>query len=74
MPKTDKIRYASITALQRALQDRARLREDFVIREEQMQRDFIACKQRLNDLYDLQNLLYKQHNPTLLAKYHLARK
>ena len=42
-----------------------------------MQRDFIACNQRLNDLlnlptYDLQTLLYEQRNPTLLDRYHLT--
>jgi hypothetical protein len=78
MPRPDKIlSYASITAVQNAFHDRERLAKDFVVREEQMQRDFIACNQRLNDLWnlpidDLRTLLYERHNATLLDSYHLV--
>jgi hypothetical protein len=78
MPRPDKIlKYATITALQHAISYPARLKNDFVVREEQTFADFRNCKARLNALWeqpttDLKHLFYEEHNTSLLAKYHLT--
>jgi hypothetical protein len=53
-----------------------RLKEDFVVREEQMYSDFRAIQERCNALWerpttDLTRLLYAERNPILLRKYNL---
>jgi hypothetical protein len=56
-PRIDKIqKYATMTAIQGALNDQAVLKEDFVVREEQMFSDFRTFKERLNALRESQSL------------------
>ena len=78
MPRIERVReYASMHAIQDALNNAEVLKKDFVVREEQMFSDFRTCKERLNALWekpmaDLYGLLYERRNPILLGKYNLS--
>jgi hypothetical protein len=78
IPKPEKIsRYAVLAAVQAAVRDPESLKSDFVVREEQMFRDFCTFKACLNDLWEgpiqeLRPLLYQEKNEALLAKYNLG--
>lgn len=78
VPRKESIqKYAILTAVQEAAKDVKCLKQDFVIREEQMFSDFRALQERLNALWekpavDLGKLLYEERNPVLLAKYNLV--
>jgi len=77
VPRKESIqKYAILAAVQEAAKDVKRLKEDFVVREQQMHSDFCSIQERCNALWerpttDLTKLLYVDRNPILLRKYNL---
>ena len=68
--------YRLMADVRRAATDGARLRKDFVVREQQMHDDFFQLQESLNAIWekplaDLQQLLYEEHNDVLMQKYDL---
>jgi hypothetical protein len=75
VPRKERARdYGKMHAIQEAANDPARLKQDFVVREEQMGTDMRSLQGALNTIWqkpiaDLCGLLYEDRNPILLQEY-----
>ena len=78
VPRKEKIQdYGDLQAVQAATKDWARLKRDFIVREEQMSADLRAIQALLNALWKrpidkFSALFYESQNRNLLQKYNLT--